>query len=296
MRLFYLIIICFISNLLPCTVQADVQILRLGIINERKNEPDYMLKLYRDLVQQLNQGLQAQQLKIELVTVSDQTALIEQVRAGQLALIMESTFSGLKLKQEANMQPFLLGWRKGLREYHSVFFTKQDSDIQQINDLKGKTIAFESLRSTSAYALPTAYLTQAGFQILPQGTAINTQEAIQYLLAGDEQTQAYWVVLGKAQAGAFNNGDWQKLPETLRNKLRIFAQTPDILRWLVLLNENMAAAHKTVLTQAFLDLSNTTKGQAALKASLIDHFEALTETDFANLEKAEQLIQFIPEN
>ena len=53
------------------------------------------------------------------------------------------------------------------------------------------------------------------------------------MLALAEVNQAIWVLHGKGDAGAFNEGDWQALPEKVRARLRVFARSRPIERGLI---------------------------------------------------------------
>jgi ABC transporter, phosphonate, periplasmic substrate-binding protein len=72
--------------------------------------------------------------------------------------------------KESGAVPFLLGWKEGVPQYHSIFIVKNNSSIKTINDFAGKTIAFEAPESTSGYLLPKAYLVQKGFKLIGEST------------------------------------------------------------------------------------------------------------------------------
>ncbi len=72
----------------------------------------------------------------------------------------------------------------------------------------------QALRSTSAFALPKAELARVGITVVPADDPRAGRANVRYVLAGAEINQAIWVLHGKGDAGAFNEGDWAALPET----------------------------------------------------------------------------------
>ncbi|MEZ5575450.1 MAG: PhnD/SsuA/transferrin family substrate-binding protein [Candidatus Competibacteraceae bacterium] len=64
----------------------------------------------------------------------------------------------------AYLQP-RASWRKGQREYHSVFFSRKDGPVAALADLPGHILVFEAPRSTSAYAAPKIFLKQGALSI-----------------------------------------------------------------------------------------------------------------------------------
>ena len=91
----------------------------------------------------------------------------------------------------------------------------------------------QALRSTSAFALPKAELERAGIPLVPADDPRAGRADARYVLALAEINQAVWVLHGKGDAGAFNEGDWAALPEKVRSQLRIFHETRPILRGLL---------------------------------------------------------------
>ena len=81
--------------------------------------------------------------------------------------MLESVFPMLTLRERSrNLEPSLLVVRRGEREYRSVFFTRQESPIRTLADLRGRTLVLQALRSTSAFALPRAELARAGIPLV----------------------------------------------------------------------------------------------------------------------------------
>jgi phosphonate transport system substrate-binding protein len=240
--------------------------LRIGVVSERLNQPDYVISQYQSLLDLLRQRLLADGIHVsELVVAKDLADMAAKIRRREVDMVLESLFPMLWLEtQGVILEPALAGWRKGRRESRSVFFVAQGSDIRSLADLGRKTLALETPRSTTAYALPKSVLREAGFRVMPRDETRGDAREIGYVLAGDEVNEAYWVAHGKADAGAFNSEDWDGLPDKLRQQLKIIHTTAPILRWLVAYRARLPYEVRERVNAELLALETTPEGVRAL--------------------------------
>ena len=104
------------------------------------------------------------------------------------------------------------------------------------------------------------------------------------MFAGSETNQAYWVQRGRADAGAFNNGDWERVPEIVKQDLRIIYRTKPVLRWLFTFVEGLDEKTQSAVVNVLLSAHEDKAGQLALLAAeQISKFEPLTDDDKVNL-------------
>ena len=215
---------------------------------------------------------------------------------GEIDLVMSTSLIILSLQNQLAFKPILIGLQNDEAEYHSIIFVKKDSNIYDVQALKGKTIAFDTLYSVSSYALPYAFLKQQGL------TLNNTKESplednLYYLFAEDKKNIAFWVLLNKTDAGVLSPDDFKRLvPPQMQAQLRPIAETPSTLRWLVCANSNLEIALINKINQAFLNLRKSIKGQIALKKANILDFKLLQENDKKLLERTNQLFTHLPKN
>ncbi|MEE4379382.1 MAG: phosphate/phosphite/phosphonate ABC transporter substrate-binding protein [Candidatus Competibacteraceae bacterium] len=259
---------------------------RLGIVNERLDRPDFALRQYGKLHARLLETLARHNIQTAPLVVSDDMAKIaEKFTSGALDAVIEGVMPTLRIQQRTGvLEPTLLVWRKGQRQYHSVFFVRKDSPFDTLESLRGQTIVFESPRSTSAFFVPLVTLKGQGLSVLPATTETLDAGAVRYEFAESELNQAYWVHRGKAHAGAFNDGDWQRVPEIIRKDLRIIAQTPPLLRWLFSFHTDVDPRIKQAVTEALVAMHETKPGREALQAAEnIVQFEPLSAADIDSL-------------
>lgn len=286
---------CILCLLLaPETGIADG--LRIGVINERTDRPDYALSQYGALHAYLGERLSAHGVTLEpLVVTEDVATMIERLRTGEVDAVIEGVIPTLRMARETGaLEPALLAWRKGQRQYHSVFFVRRDAEIQDLADLAGHTIAFESPRSTSAFYVPLATLVEHGLEVAPRESVASPQD-VGYAFAGSELNQSYWVQRGVTDAGAFNDGDWQRTPAAVQDELRIIAETRPLLRWLLSVHTSVPAAERRALLAELVSMHETENGRAALQsAERIRRFEHLTADDRDGLDYWRGVLARIP--
>jgi len=252
---------------------------RFGVIAEEPNEPDRMFTAYSPLLAELRQRLAPAGIAVsDLVIARDLDDLSQRIARKQVDFVLESVFPMLALRERSrSLEPALLVVRRGRREYRSVFFTRQESPIRKLADLRGRTLVLQAIRSTSAFALPRAELRRAGLSLVAADDAAADPKAVRYVLALAEVNQAVWVLHQKGDAGAFNEGDWQALPEKIRARLRIFERSRPIQRGLIAFRGDLAPATRRAVEAAMLALHQDGAGLAALThASGITRFERLT--------------------
>ena len=227
----------------PCAFAQGARApLRLGVIAEEPNEPGRMLKVFGDMLACLRERLSPSAVDVgALVIARDLDDLSQRLARGEVEFVIETVFPTLVLQERSRrLEPALVVVRRGQREYRSVFFTKKDGPVRDLAGLRGRTLVLQVLRSTSAFALPKAELERAGLVLVPADDPRARQAHVRYVLALAEINQAVWVLHGKGDAGAFNEGDWQALPEKIRAQLRIFERSRPIQRGLIAFRGDLA--------------------------------------------------------
>jgi phosphonate transport system substrate-binding protein len=232
-------------------------------------------------------------------TINDMINLLKEQK---IDLYFESPFTIALVDKESSAVPFLLRWKEGVAQYHSIFIVKKNSPINTINDFVGKTIAFEAPESTSGYLLPKAYLVQKGFSLsgeatesyLTQGRAggvlsggsnitnssidesignsNSNNNTIRYVFAREDQNIPLWIVEGKADIGVISNVDIeQETYESVKSQLKIVDRTIDVPRHVV--------SHRSELDPVLVEkikhmLVNMDKDQEGIK--ILKNFEETT--------------------
>ncbi len=275
-------------------VTASEHSFRVGVINERPQMPEYALHQFGLLQHYLVSKLAPLNITVEPLFVAKTIEeMIQAFKRGHVDALFEGMFPTLMIEQRTQcLDPSLLVWRKGQRQYHSVFFVHKNSPYYELDDLTGKNIVFESPRSTSAFFLPYLTLQSEHIKLASMEDKAFSPDALRYQFAGSELNQAYWVYLGRADVGAFNNGDWQRTPEKMRQELRIIHSTRPVLRWLFSLSCSLNASAKDKVKHVLLNAHHDEQGQQAItNAANIAKFEVLNAQDFENINYWKDIIK-----
>ncbi len=102
--------------------------------------------------------------EVEEIQASDYNAIIEALRTGKADMAYMGSQALALGVERTDLEPIVMKAEEGDPEkaiYHSVFIVKSDSEINSIEDIKGKTMAFVDPDSTSGNLVPTAEIIQA---------------------------------------------------------------------------------------------------------------------------------------
>jgi len=178
----------------------------------------------------------------------------------KLDLYVDSPFPTIIVARKSGSLPFLKRWKHGVAEYHTVFFVKKGSSIYSIDDFNGKTIASEDPASTASYLMPMAYLIHRGFNINQ-----SQKNGIRFVFSGDEENTPLWILEGKADVGAMNNMDFEKIPDAIKSQMKIIDRTIDVPRHIVSHRSDMEPATTDKIQQILMDMDKDPQGIEILK-------------------------------
>lgn len=103
--------------------------------------------------------------EVEEIQASDYNAIIEALRTGKADMAYMGSQALALGVERTNLEPIVMKAEDGAPEkaiYHSVLITSSaNEDINSIEDIKGKTMAFVDPDSTSGNLVPTAEIIQA---------------------------------------------------------------------------------------------------------------------------------------
>jgi len=227
------------------------------------------------------------------------------IENGEVALASGSAFSTLMLEQDSKTRIITKRWKHGMAYYNTVFFSKQESDINQLEDLVGKTIVFERETSTSGYFLPMVILLERGFQV-QHLSSTNIQpdpDKVGYLFIQDqlkrtdEINMSAWVFRDLVEASAFSNDNWNpphEMPENIRQHIKIIYQTDDIARNFISTSPLLSQEKQMAIAEILTSLHLSPKGRVILaKLQNSTKFETLSDNDQKVMDKAREQLKKI---
>ncbi|MFT6985177.1 MAG: phosphonate transport system substrate-binding protein [Psychromonas sp.] len=292
-----LLVICFIGNELSAQEVSSGKTLVIGKVSDSPKKHLQSLKLMADYLAAHMQDLGYTKGKVLLARSKQELA--RQLQQGDVDLVTETAFSAIYLQAEAGAEPILRKWKKGIAEYHSVIFVRKDSGINNLQDLKGKTIAFEDANSTSAYYLPAYALINAGLNLEQLSTPREKASAdfVGYVFSKQEINTSVWVHKGRVDAGALSNIDWQKkshMPESFHPDLKIIHKSISIPRAIEVLRKELPIAVKARIKMLLLNIDKDPDGYDALKSyQKTRKFDQLNEQTWDSLNKINDLLKIV---
>lgn len=181
------------------------------------------------------------------------------LRRGQVDWVTETAGTAMLLQQRGGAQPLLLTERDGVSRYSTVFFVRRDSGLKALEDLRGRSVAFQNNASTSAYFVPAIELMRRrmSLSLLLSPMDKPSGGTVGYVFARSELNIGAWVHKRLVDAGTMSALDWNnpaRLPVSYRKDLEIIYTTEPVPRALEMvrgdLDPKVQARLREVLMQA----------------------------------------------
>ena len=190
-------------------------------------------------------------MKVEFIPVSDYPASVEALVAKKVDLVWFGGFTFVQAYIRSNKNVTPLVQREEDQKFTSVFISRVDSGINQLSDLKGKTLSFGSPSSTSGHLMPRSYL-------LAEKIDPDT-DLKQISFSGAHDATIAAVVGGKVQAGALNASVWNKFVQDKKvdtSVVRVFYTTPPYYDYNWTVRSDLDAKLQEKIRNAFLKLDS----------------------------------------
>jgi phosphonate transport system substrate-binding protein len=173
---------------------------------------------------------------------------------------------------------------KGEPFYHSVIVTKKDSPIKQLSDLKGKSFAFASQKSTSGNLIPRYLLAEHG---------IHLKELKNFNNFNYHGSVVKWVLKGIYDAGAVRESVAEKY---LPLGLEILAKSGPIPTGPLVISPQTSYTIVETVKTVLLDMDKTEYGQKVLQKIDPEFMGGFIETDDFDYAHIRKMINNIPKS
>lgn len=225
-------------------------------------------------------------LPVDTFIAADYAGTVEAMRSKKIDAAMLSPTAMVLAHRKANATPLLKTRYKGKTSYFAVIFTKADSPIKTLKDLKGHSFAFVDPGSTSGFVIP---------QLMMKGAGVKPERDITHVInAGTHDAVLMAVLNGQADAGATfqkEKGVWP-LAESFKNakeldKLRVVAWSSPIPDQGIAVAEGLDPVLSAKLASFFIGLSSTPVGRKMIgKFYQVDAFVPAKVEDWKPVEDA----------
>ena len=158
MKKLFLVLTLFLS-LFSSGVKAVEYNMVFVPASEKGDENDYegLLKIVENITN----------FKINTIKVTDYNAAVEAMRAGRAHIAWYGGKTYVKAAEIADAEAFAAGVRPGEKDagYYTYFVVRDDSEIKNFKDIKGKVLSLNSIGSTSGDLIPQVELTKINLSI-----------------------------------------------------------------------------------------------------------------------------------
>lgn len=275
----------------PSTTSNPGKTIVLGDISDN---PRKKIRKFQPLADYLSANLsQFDHGKVKVAP--DMETMISWLKSGEVDIYIDSSYPAMMAMSQADAKPILRRWKKGRAEYYSLIFTMSDRQITTLEDLKGKTIAFDHPASTTGYMLPLTELLKSGIrsQEVKSANSSVAKNVVGYVFSYEDENSIEWLFRGKVGAVALDNHSYNKLPPEIKAKTVILAETEPIARNLVLVRNDMSDEEIKDISATLLEMDQTAPGKAVLgefgRTTKFDDFPF--EEDLARIQELYQQVQ-----
>jgi len=171
--------------------------------------------------------------------------------------------------------------REGKPFHHAVIVTRNDSGINTLEDIRGRSFAFGDLHSTSSHIVPRAMLLGAGVDI---------KDLLYYNYLGHHDDVAKAVLAGDFDAG----GIMESTARAFKDKgLRLLKFSDDIPEFNICVSSDIDPQVADGLKEALVGIDGGTSEGAAILKSVSESYTGFLEASDADYENVRLMMSEI---
>lgn len=216
--------------------------------------------------------------KITLTILSRYGNIVENFVAKGMDGAFFGSFTGALAHKKLNLDALARPeYSNGISSYHGLIFVRKDSGIRNVNDMKGKRLAFVDKATTAGWLLPMYYFKTNG---------IDDYKSLleEWYYTGTHEGAIYDVLNKKADIGAAKNTVFDRLAETdkrISQELLILAKSPEVPANGLCVRKDLDDRLKTNLKETLLNMDRDEEGREVLKEFGAVRFVATSEAEYA---------------
>ncbi len=219
---------------------------------------------------------------IEIVVTTDYSSMIEAMRFSRIEVAYFGPLSYVLAKSKApGIEAFAVGVSKGSPTYKGVIIARTDGPVKTIADIKGKTVGFGDIASTSSHLIPRAYLARNGL--------IGDRD-YKFAHLGTHDAVFRAVEAGQVDAGGLSQEIYKRLIEknsTGASKVTVLAESDPIPNYPMVMQSDLAPDLKIAIKNAFLEL----KDKEILKTFRADAFVETNDKAYDILRETAKILE-----
>lgn len=238
-----------------------------------------LLKNFGPLASQLEKELGR---PVRLIAGRDYDDTLRLLRNGQVDIAGTGAFGYVSAHDEFGARLVVRYVEDDGDSYHAIIFTRQDSGLRSVADLRGKRFAFTDVKSTSGYLMPLLELHRNGITLADLGKVEHVKK---------QPNAAIAVYNRQADAGAMADNQLNEKYGVKLDELRIIWRSPPIPHGVWIARADMDDGELQRIAQAILRISRSEEGRKALATASVRGFAPVNDADFAFVRSAARQLQ-----
>ncbi|MCI8483746.1 MAG: phosphate/phosphite/phosphonate ABC transporter substrate-binding protein [Lachnospiraceae bacterium] len=227
-----------------CSIKSENEIV-VGI--NPFTSPNDIKNMYQPVLARVFESLG---LKVKIIIVKDYLALGEQIKKGTIDGGWFSPFAYITAADMTPLIPVATPLINGKDYYNGFIITRNDSGIETLDDLPGRSFAYVDKNSASGYLYARHSIKEAGLD--PE----NIFSRVSF--AGSHDQVILGVLNGEFDAGATYNEAYEKMQKagTDMSGVNIISTTGNIQKDAIAFSESMDPERLQALREAFANFKN----------------------------------------
>lgn len=204
-----------------------------------------------------------------ILMARDGQAMNSYLRQNRVDWVTETASGAISMMDRGRADLLLHTWRGGRAEYRALLIARTDSGIDELGDLRGRSIGFQHPMSTSGYRVPAGLLLDGGLDLAILLSPLDRPDPgyLSYAFTGHALNSVTWVRKGVVDAAAISDQDWEEyvLPtDDFVRDLRIIATSPAIPRGLELVRSGLDPQIRSRLREVLMAADRDPAAREAL--------------------------------
>ena len=218
-------------------------------------------------------------------------SVIEAMGTKETDIAWLATFAYILANKKFDAEVALTVVRKGFDKYRGQFIARSDSNINTLEDINGKIIAYTDAASTSGYIYPSALLIEKGIQPEKYFFAGGHPQAVLAVYSGKADVGcAFWTPVNEVEAHDARSTVIETHPDVME-KIKIIGYTEWIPNSTVTFRKDFPPEMKEEIISALMEFANDDENRETLKSLLeIENFIRASDKDYDSVREAMKTI------
>jgi phosphonate transport system substrate-binding protein len=216
-------------------------------------------------------------IRIRFTMLSKYGNIIDRFSEDQMDGAFWGSFTGALAIKSLGIEPIARPvWFDGSSTYKGLIIVRKDSHIRNVEDMRGRSIAFVDKATTAGYIFPMAYLKEYGVE----GIDAYFKD---HFFTGSHDASVHAVLERTVDIGCVKNTIFNMLvsdDNNLKEELIVLAESPEVPSNGLGLRKDLDGGVKNKLRNVLITMHGDREGIEVLKRFGAGHFIETTEEDY----------------